>query len=136
MKKQELLNELSGCYDDTEAMFELAEEYFNKRFNKKVEHNINIILSHINLFTVVEIKLKIESIGIKKIDIHNEGARIVFTEAPEIDPARLIQLIQSNAKMYKFNGKDTLYITADLESHTERKNIVVKTLMLLTNKTD
>ena len=87
----------------------------------------------INLFTVVEIKLAIESIGIKKIDIHNEGARIVFTEAPEINPAKLIQLIQSNAQKFKFNGKDTLYITVNMDDHNERKQIILQTLLSLTN---
>lgn len=82
-----------------------------------------------HLFTVVEIKLAIESIGIRKIDIHNEGARIVFADAPDIDPASLIRLIQSNASMYKFNGKDTLYITTEMGDHTDRKNKILKILL-------
>lgn len=87
-----------------------------------------------NLFTVVEIKLQIESIGIRKIDIHNEGARIVFSENPDINPAKLIQLIQSDARKYKFNGKDTLYITADMDGHSDRKMKVINTLLALVDK--
>ena len=87
----------------------------------------------INLFTVVELKLEIQNIGIRKIDIHSEGARIVFTDQPDIDPAKLIQLIQSVAGRYKFNGKDTLYITKPLDGYNERKAIITSTLRALTN---
>lgn len=87
----------------------------------------------INLFTVVEIKLKIEAIGIKKIDIHADGARVVFSDEPDINPTKLIQLIQSNAKMYKFNGRDTLYITTSMGDHAQRKEKVITTLLNLMN---
>jgi len=85
----------------------------------------------INLFTVVELKLAIEVIGIKKIDIHAEGARVVFTEDPGIDPALLIQLLQSVPNKYRFNGKDTLYINCELGDNNDRKEVVQSTLLAL-----
>lgn len=85
-----------------------------------------------HLFTVVEIKLQIQDIGIRKIDIHNEGARIVFADAPDINPAKLIQLIQSKPGQYKFNGKDTLYMTTEMTDHQNRKNNILTTLTALT----
>ncbi|MDH5393937.1 MAG: transcription-repair coupling factor [Gammaproteobacteria bacterium] len=87
----------------------------------------------VNLFTVVELKLAIADIGIRKIDIHNEGARIVFDEEPNIDPAKLIQLIQSTNK-YKFNGKDTLYISCAMTDHVQRKEVIQSTLLSLKDK--
>ena len=90
----------------------------------------------INLFTVVELKLVISAIGIKKIDIHNEGARIVFTDQPDINPAKLIQLIQSVPNKFKFNGKDTLYINCPLDSNIERKELIQTTLLSLTDNSN
>lgn len=85
----------------------------------------------INLFTVVELKIAIQAIGIRKIDIHNEGARILFTDQPNIDPAKLIQLIQSVPNKYKFNGHDALYISCPLDSNTERKELIQSTVLSL-----
>lgn len=90
----------------------------------------------VNLFTVVELKNTIQDIGIRKIDIHNEGARIVFTDQPNIDPAKLIQLIQSAPNKYKFNGQDALYITCSLDSNTERKELIQSTLLSLTDNSN
>lgn len=88
----------------------------------------------INLFTVVELKIAISNIGIRKIDIHNEGARILFTDQPNIDPAKLIQLLQSVPNKYKFNGTDALYITQSVESNIERKELIQSALLSLTEK--
>ncbi|MDH5517665.1 MAG: transcription-repair coupling factor [Gammaproteobacteria bacterium] len=88
----------------------------------------------INLFTVMELKLSIADIGVRKIDIHNEGARILFTDEPNIDPAKLIGLIQSG-NQYKFNGKDTLYISREMTDHVKRKEVIESTLLPLKDKT-
>jgi transcription-repair coupling factor (superfamily II helicase) len=48
------------------------------------------------LFAVTELKLKVQPYGIRKIDAGPKGGRIVFSEQPDIDHMKLIQLVQSS----------------------------------------
>lgn len=57
---------------------------------------------------VTELKLSAAKLGIKKIDYGQEGGRIVFLEQPDIDPMKIIKLIQSQPNTYKLDGNDKL----------------------------
>lgn len=86
-----------------------------------------------NLFRVTEVKLIAENMGIQKIDINDNGARILFTENPSINPAKLIELIQTQPSGYKFNGTDTLYISMPMDDDkTDRAAIVTEVINTLT----
>lgn len=60
------------------------------------------------LYLVTELKLKASKLGMKKIEYGPDGGRIIFIEQPDIDPMKIIQLIQSNPKTYKLDGNDKL----------------------------
>ncbi|MFK5914595.1 MAG: transcription-repair coupling factor [Woeseiaceae bacterium] len=60
------------------------------------------------LHQVTELKLSAAKLGIKKIDYGEEGGRIIFIEAPDIDPMKIIKLIQSQPNTYKLDGNDKL----------------------------
>ena len=60
------------------------------------------------LHQVTELKLSAAKLGIKKIDYGEEGGRIVFVEQPDIDPMKIIKLIQSKSNTYKLDGNDKL----------------------------
>lgn len=60
------------------------------------------------LHQVTELKLSAAKLGIKKIDYGQEGGRIVFIEQPDIDPMKIIKLIQSQPNTYKLDGNDKL----------------------------
>jgi len=57
---------------------------------------------------VTELKLSAAKIGIKKIDYGEEGGRIIFVEQPDIDPMKIIKLIQTQSSTYKLDGNDKL----------------------------
>ncbi|MFV2031825.1 MAG: transcription-repair coupling factor [Gammaproteobacteria bacterium] len=63
-----------------------------------------------NLFRVTEIKLRTLQLGIKKIDIGEQTGKIVFNQNPNVDPLKIIDLIQSNPGQFRFDGKQTLRI--------------------------
>jgi len=63
------------------------------------------------LFRVTKIKLLTMQLGIEKIDIGEQSGKIVFNQKPNIDPLKIINLIQSNPGQYRFDGKQTLRIT-------------------------
>ncbi|MCG6939802.1 MAG: transcription-repair coupling factor [Thiohalocapsa sp.] len=56
-----------------------------------------------NLFAITALKLKVQPLGIKKLEAGPKGGRIVFGEQPNIDHMKLIQLIQSRPKDYKLD---------------------------------
>ncbi len=84
-----------------------------------------------NLFMITELKLATEHIGIQRIEANENGARVIFSTTPNINPTRLIELIQTHSDEYKFNGKDTLRITRELEEN-ERAGEITRLIDSLT----
>jgi transcription-repair coupling factor (superfamily II helicase) len=72
------------------------------------------------LFSVTELKQKAEKLGIKKIEANVGGGRIIFTSEPNINAEQLINLIQTQAQCYKFDGADKLRFIKPFET-TEQK---------------
>ena len=72
-----------------------------------------------HLFKVTQIKLQTLALGIDKIDVGEQNGKIVFNRKPNIDPMKIIELIQSDPQQYRFDGKQTLRIVCqnvELES--------------------
>jgi len=67
-----------------------------------------------NLFRVTELKLGATPLGIKKIEMGDSGGRFQFVQEPNIDPMKIIGLIQTQAKTYRMDGQDKLRIISDL----------------------
>lgn len=63
------------------------------------------------LFSITELKQQAEKIGIKKIDVYDEGGRILFSSDPKLNMQQLLILIQTQAHIYKFEGGDKLRFT-------------------------
>jgi transcription-repair coupling factor (superfamily II helicase) len=73
-----------------------------------------------NLFDITELKLKATPLGIRKVDVGNQGGRIVFAAKPQVDPASIVQLIQHDPATYKFDGTDKLRFSMELETGSAR----------------
>ena len=73
-----------------------------------------------NLFEITEIKLKLNPLGIKKVELFAKGGRIIFNKEPNIDPMAVIGLIQKQPMIYSFDGQDKLRIGKVMESFEER----------------
>ena len=67
-----------------------------------------------NLFQVTELKINATPLGIKKIEMGDSGGRLQFVQEPNIDPMKIIGLIQTQAKTYRMDGQDKLRIITDL----------------------
>ncbi len=61
-----------------------------------------------------------EQLGIRKIDLNDQGGRIHFNAKPNIDPFTVIQLIQKNPKTYAMEGSDKIRITTKTETGEQR----------------
>ena len=80
------------------------------------------------LFNVTELKHQAEKLGIKKIEANVGGGRIIFTSEPNINPEQLINLIQTQAQIYKFDGADKLRFIKPFEN-TEQKLTFINELL-------
>ncbi len=63
-----------------------------------------------HLFRVTRIKLQTLALGVEKIDIGEQNGKIVFNQNPNIEPMKIIELIQAEPQRYRFDGKQTLRI--------------------------
>ncbi|MCP4388058.1 MAG: hypothetical protein GY802_07170, partial [Gammaproteobacteria bacterium] len=85
-----------------------------------------------NLFRVTRIKLRTLALGVEKIDVGEQNGKIVFTPNPNIDPMKIIELIQADPQQYRFDGKQTLRISCqnvELESRFNQVEILLKKLV-------
>jgi transcription-repair coupling factor (superfamily II helicase) len=73
-----------------------------------------------NLFAVAGIKLAANAIGIRKLELGDKGGRILFKEKPNVDPAAIIKMIQSQPKVYSLDGQDKLRVKMELPGAAER----------------
>lgn len=62
-----------------------------------------------NLFAATRLKQIAQGLGILKLDMGEEGGRILFNEKPHIDPIKIMQLIQTRPWEFKIKGQDKLY---------------------------
>ncbi|MBF6056933.1 transcription-repair coupling factor [Thiomicrorhabdus heinhorstiae] len=86
-----------------------------------------------NLLQTTEVKLKVQAIGITKVDAGESMIRFQFSQQPEIDPVKLIQLIQSNPKQYMLKGQTELKFfdtMPDIEERVENIERIVAHIRL------
>ncbi len=75
-----------------------------------------------HLFAVAELKLRANELGIRKLELGENGGRIVFEAKPRIDPMSVIQMIQKQPKLYTMDGPDKLRIKVPLPLPEDRFN--------------
>ena len=75
-----------------------------------------------HLFAIAELKLQANVLGIRKLELGENGGRIVFEGKPNIDPMAVIQLIQKQPKLYQMDGPDKLRIKHPLPESADRFN--------------
>jgi transcription-repair coupling factor (superfamily II helicase) len=80
------------------------------------------------LFSVTALKQKAEKLGIKKIEANSGGGRIIFSSEPKINAEQLINLIQTQAQCYKFDGSDKLRFIKPFETTEQKIDFVVNLL--------
>ena len=85
-----------------------------------------------NLLDITALKLRVQSLGIRKIEAGEVSGRILFNDNPQIDPANLIRLLQSKPKEFKLEGGDKLKFFRDMADAAQRLrqvNMVVEQLL-------
>jgi len=72
-----------------------------------------------NLFRVTALRLKADRLGIRRIDFTRQGGVIEFRPQPDIEPIKVIRLIQSTPH-YRLEGQDKLRLRKDLADDAAR----------------
>ena len=75
-----------------------------------------------HLFAIAELKLAATALGIRKLELGENGGRIVFESKPDIDPMSVIQMIQKQPRLYAMDGPDKLRIKLPLPEPADRFN--------------
>jgi transcription-repair coupling factor (superfamily II helicase) len=73
-----------------------------------------------NLFALTALKLKATPFGIIKIELAEAGGRLTFTAEPDIEPMRLILLIQQRPGEFRLDGQQRLKITRTMPDLASR----------------
>jgi transcription-repair coupling factor (superfamily II helicase) len=86
------------------------------------------------LFSVTELKQQAANLGLKKIEAHAAGGRLVFSSQPNINAENLITLIQTQPQIYKLDGMEKLKFIKNFATTEEKSEFVSQLLLQLTPK--
>lgn len=81
-----------------------------------------------NLFAIALLKLQLKQIGVIKLEVSDQYGYIYFNEKPNIDPRKIIQLIQKQPKNYQLVSNSTLKFKV---IQTEPSQRIALTLQIL-----
>jgi len=86
-----------------------------------------------NLFAIAELKLTASKRDVKSIDVGPSGGVIKFVSNPDINFDRLMSIIASNSKEYRFAGAEAIQITREMSEADARFDMVNYVLELVRN---
>ena len=89
-----------------------------------------------HLFSITELKLKAVPLGISRIDVGASSGRLIFGPQPNVDPAKIVRLIQAQPDHYKLDGSDKIRIQFDMTSPEQRVSRVSAVLNRLSAGVD
>ncbi len=110
-----LYKRLANC-ENKEAMQELKSEMID-RFGLLPDQAQS-------LFQITELKILAKKLGINKIEMGKKFGYIVFNEKPDVDPAKIIKLIQLQPKVYQLQGSDKLRFVPNIDENCKRVGFV------------
>jgi transcription-repair coupling factor (superfamily II helicase) len=81
-----------------------------------------------NLIQITRLKIMATPLGVRKIDANSKGARILLGDSPNINAARVIQLVQSEPATYKLEGQEKIRIIKPLDEPEQRFQVLEQIL--------
>ncbi|MFT7306590.1 MAG: transcription-repair coupling factor (superfamily II helicase) [Candidatus Azotimanducaceae bacterium] len=86
------------------------------------------------LFRITALKLRAESLGIKKVDVGEKSGRFEFGQDTPVDPFSIVQLVQSEPHRYRLPTANQLSFEEDMEKPETRFKRVERLLERLEEK--
>lgn len=88
-----------------------------------------------HLFACSEIKLLASEIGASKVELGQSKGRLQFSNEPNIDSAKIIELIQTQPQIFQLDGPQKLRFTKKLDTIEEKAEFILELLQFLQVKT-
>ncbi len=88
-----------------------------------------------SLFRITELKLKAEPLGIRKLEIGQQGGRLEFAQDTPVDPFTIVNLVQSEPHRYRLSSGNQLRIDEKMENIDTRFDKIHRLLDRLDEKT-
>jgi len=73
-----------------------------------------------NLVKITELKMQAQQLGIKRLEANSKGGVLEFGERTTVNPSYIIQLIQTQSKVFKLEGGTKLKFIKDLPDTNSR----------------
>ncbi|WP_337878758.1 transcription-repair coupling factor [Rheinheimera sp.] len=81
-----------------------------------------------NLVKITELKLQAAAIGVKRLEANPKGGVLEFGERTSVNPSFIIQLIQTQSKVFKLEGGNKLKFIKELTNADSRFSFVSQLL--------
>lgn len=81
-----------------------------------------------NLFRQTALKLRLNPLGIAKLDVGSDSGRLEFSADTKINPFTLVKLVQSKSHSYKLEGGHTLRFYFNMDTIDRRFNVIDQVL--------
>ncbi len=73
-----------------------------------------------SLFRISSLKLKAQTLGIKKLEAGPTGGRIEFNSSPQVDPMAIVKMVQTQPQKYRLEGASHLKFSLDMDNNDTR----------------
>jgi transcription-repair coupling factor (superfamily II helicase) len=77
------------------------------------------------LFRITALKLRMQRLGIRKLDLGQAGGRMEFGTDTSVDPLTVVKLVQTQTATYRLEGASQLRITRSLPEFDQRAEFAV-----------
>jgi transcription-repair coupling factor (superfamily II helicase) len=84
------------------------------------------------LFGIAQLKLHLKSLGIIKLEVSDQYGYIYFSEKPNVDPGKIIQLIQKQPKNYQLVSNSTLKFKVTHSEPAQKILMIMQIMNLIT----
>jgi transcription-repair coupling factor (superfamily II helicase) len=84
-----------------------------------------------SLFKISSLKLKAQQLGIKKLEASAKSGRIEFGSVTQVDPLKIVKLVQSQPQKYRLEGGSHFKFSLDMDNGETRLQRVTDLLQQL-----
>jgi len=86
------------------------------------------------LFQVTHIKLLGAPLGIARVDLGENGGRVIFQANAQVDPLAIVELVQKSQGVWRMDGATTLRAKTELPELKDRVNLALELIARLSTK--
>ena len=114
-----LYKQLASCEDD--SALERVREEIENRFGPSPAPARN-------LFATMQARKRCRLLGVSRLRAHADGGLLQFSQTTPIAPAKVIELLQEDPPLYRFDRQQTLRFCLDLKDNLQRLDFVFRLL--------